>query len=171
MVCFVRRFIHNARNSPQERKAGTINGSEWQDSLNFLIKREQEKHYPEEISNLLDGSPIPRTSPIWRLKPCLRGGHNVLCLNPRTKETPLPIVPPRSHLAELIITHVHGTLLHQGATATLANIRTRFWIPKGQALVKRLVRRCPQCWRFFTLPFAPPEAALTDFRSKSLKPW
>lgn len=52
---------------------------------------------------------------------------------------------PGHHLTHLIIEQYHKQCGHQGTNATLANLRQKYWIPKGRQTVKKCLRKCLQC--------------------------
>jgi hypothetical protein len=58
------------------------------------------------------------------------------------------ILPPVSHLTYLVIDASHRRTLHGGVQATLADIRQRFWIPRGRQSVRRFIHRCLPCFRW-----------------------
>ena len=84
-------------------------------------------------------------------------------LDPWTK---FPILIPGNHLfANLIVLHCHGIVKHLKVRPTLAEIRTKFWIPKGRLLVRRLLSTCTVCRRLEAKPYSQPiTAALPNFR-------
>ena len=50
-----------------------------------------------------------------------------------------PIILPKKHyLTELIIRNCHNRVHHCGLRATLAELRSRFWVPRGRQGVKRV---------------------------------
>ena len=55
------------------------------------------------------------------------------------------LLPTNSKLTELIIRHFHKKLKHAGLEITLANIRSRFRIPKGRNVVRKLIAKCVHC--------------------------
>ena len=71
----------------------------------------------------------------------------------------LILLPTNSKLTELIIRHFHEKLKHSGLGITLANIRSRFWIPKGRNVVRKMIAKCVHCRKIrgkaFQLPIAP----------------
>ena len=53
------------------------------------------------------------------------------------------IVMPRDHkLTELIIHACHNRVKHLKIRSTLAEVRTKYWIPRGCQLVKMILHRC-----------------------------
>ncbi len=77
-----------------------------------------------------------------------------------------PIILPREHrLTELIIESCHVRVHHSGLRSTLAELRTRYWVPKGRQLVKRVLSKCRVCKRFQGKCYGePPMASLPAFR-------
>ena len=82
-------------------------------------------------------------------------------------ETAPKLLPKNNHFTDLIIKYYHENLLHAGVSQTLSEIRMKFWIVKGRAAVKRVLKNCLRCkfWEgksFKTLKFAPiPKLAKT----------
>lgn len=170
VVAYVKRFIHRA--SPRhvdKRRTGPLTPEEKDEALRLLIRHEQRIHYESELESLEARHPLPRTSSLIKLRPAVLS--DLIHLVPRTREEPLPILPPRSPLTRLIVRHYHETMLHQGASATLGQVRTRYWIPRGRSLIKQLIHHCPPCRRYRSQPYRTPEAALAPFRSIPLRPF
>ena len=58
------------------------------------------------------------------------------------------IVPQKSALARLIIHNAHLKTLHGGTIQTIAEIRTRFWIPACRNQVRKVIANFVTCCRF-----------------------
>ncbi|XP_028512935.1 uncharacterized protein LOC110232368 [Exaiptasia diaphana] len=84
-----------------------------------------------------------------------------------------PIILPKDHrFTELIVIDSHDRVLHSGLRATLAQVREKFWIPRGRQVVKGLVSKCVTCKRQTGKPFKqPPAAALPEFRVHEAPPF
>lgn len=68
-----------------------------------------------------------------------------------------PILLPRdSHFTLLLIRNIHVKLFHMGANQTLAEVRKEFWIPKGKATVKTILKDCVTCKRIHAHAFKTP---------------
>ena len=68
-----------------------------------------------------------------------------------------PILLPRGErFVELLIEEYHKKLFHAGISHTLAQIRRKYWIPKGRAQVKSVLRRCITCRKYQGGPFKMP---------------
>lgn len=73
-------------------------------------------------------------------------------------ETKFPILIPRSHyLSTLIVKQAHERVLHDGVKETLAEIRSKFWIPSGRSFTRRVINTCVTCRKFEGLPFKTPQ--------------
>ena len=79
-----------------------------------------------------------------------------------------PLLLPRKHyLTSLIVTDAHKRVLHNGVRETLTEIRSKFWIVKGQSLVRAIIHRCVICCRHEGAPFPlPPPPPLPAIRVK-----
>ena len=83
-----------------------------------------------------------------------------------------PVLLPRDHhFTVLIVTDAHERVAHDRVRETLTEIRQKFWIVKGQSLVKSIIHRCVLCRRFEGAPFCgPPPPPLPDIRVKKKPP-
>ena len=84
-----------------------------------------------------------------------------------------PILLPREHkLTEMIVRDCHDKVHHCGVRATLAEVRAKYWVPKGRQMVKKVLGRCVTCKRLEGKPYgSPPVAPLPDFRVKEAAPF
>ena len=98
-------------------------------------------------------------SGIWRC-----GGRLGLSNLPYT--TRYPIVLPRDHyFSILVIGQAHAHVMHNGVKETLVEIRSKYWLIKGRALVKSVILKCNVCKRFEGAAYrAPPPPPLPSFR-------
>ena len=71
-------------------------------------------------------------------------------------EATMPIILPKDHkLIELICLECHETVHHDGLRATLAELRSRYWLPRGSQYVKKLVRMRSKCKRAEGQSYSP----------------
>ena len=84
-----------------------------------------------------------------------------------------PVILPRQHrLTRLVIEECHQRVHHSGVRATLAELRSRYWVPRGRQVVKRILGECVICKKLTGKPYStPPTAALPDFRVKEAPPF
>ena len=74
------------------------------------------------------------------------------------------ILPRKHHLTELIVQDCHERVHHSGVRATLAQLRSKYWVPKGRQEVKRVLSECVTCKKLKGKPYSsPPTAALPEF--------
>ena len=69
-----------------------------------------------------------------------------------------PILLPKSHpIVSLIVKQAHERVLHNGVKETLAETRSKYWIPSGRSLTRKIIHECVICRRFEGLPFKTPQ--------------
>ena len=88
-------------------------------------------------------------------------------------ESQQPIILPRDDkLTKLAIEECHRKTKHSGIRATLGELRSRFWVPKGRQAVKKVLKECVTCMKAQGKPFkSPPVAELPDFRVRQSTPF
>ena len=55
------------------------------------------------------------------------------------------LLPRGEHFTQLLILEVHQRLIHVGVAHTLSQIRQEYWIPQGQAEVRKVISKCVVC--------------------------
>ena len=83
--------------------------------------------------------------------------------------TPLNIqFLPKSHpLTSLVVKQAHERVFHNGVKETLAETRSKYWIPRGRSFTGTIIHKCVTCRRFEGSPFnAPPPPPLPECRVK-----
>ena len=90
-----------------------------------------------------------------------------------SSESKYPIYLPKEHrFTELIVEDCHRRVHHYMVNATLAELRSRFWISKGRQFVKKILKRCFICRKLEAKPFqSPPTAAMPDYRVTQAAPF
>ena len=116
-----------------------------------IVKYVQRKAFPYYFSGA-NADQVSRQCPhsIKRLRPftldgILRVGGRLAkaTINPDAKH---PIsLPPRSHVTNLIVRQYHDAVGHSGMGHTWAEIRQRYWIIKGGAVVRHVISKCELC--------------------------
>ena len=84
-----------------------------------------------------------------------------------------PIILPKEHpLTLLQVQECHTRVLHSGVRSTLAELRTRFWVPRGRQVVKYVLKCCVVCKKKEGKSFSPaPTASLPDFHMNKAPPF
>ncbi|KMQ88162.1 hypothetical protein RF55_12394 [Lasius niger] len=164
------------------RTATRQNGMElYPNELNNALVRwlhvVQALHYPAEIAAVTANSTIPQRSQLARLSPFI-DDNGVLRVGGRLKHALLSlderhpmIVPPASWLTQLLVDSCHRRTLHGGVQLTLGLLRLRFWVPRGRAVVKRLLHQCATCARWRAATPQPPMGNLPPRRVIPARPF
>ena len=72
--------------------------------------------------------------------------------------TKYPILLPKSHpITTLIVKQAHERVLHDGVKETLTETRSKYWIPRGRSVIRKIVDQCVTCRKFEGLPFKAPQ--------------
>ena len=84
-----------------------------------------------------------------------------------------PIILPKDHhLTYLQIQQCHQRVLHSGVRGTLAELRSRFWVPKGRQVVKKVLSQCVVCKKLEGMSFTKqPVSSLPEFRVRPSPPF
>ena len=166
ILTYVMRFCSKSR-----RKTGstTFMGRERKFAELLLIKNAQvsvksHKNYPiwkKQLMLFEDDSGILR---------CRGRIENAANLPYSTKH---PILLPSNHpLTTLYVHQAHARVLHNGVKETLTELRSRFWVIKGRAVVKRILHSCHTCRRYEGKHYAvPPPPPLPAYRVREAPPF
>ena len=141
------------------------NTQELQAAETKIIKFVQGEEFPEEISLLRSANARPgprdchssrvvKNSPLYKLDPFL-DEDGILRVGGRLKRADLTpeakhpaIVPKKGHVTDLIISHYHNSVEHQGRGMTLNRIRSSgLWIIRGSSAVSHHIAKCVYCQR------------------------
>ena len=82
------------------------------------------------------------------------------------------LLPKQHKLNHLIIEACHQKVHHCGVRSTLAELRSRFWVPKGRQIVKKILSHFVTCKKLLGKPYREPAtAALPEFRVTRAPPF
>ncbi|GFR30068.1 retrovirus-related Pol polyprotein from transposon 17.6 [Trichonephila clavata] len=144
------RFKENTRN-PLQITTGSLTVTELSTALFCLVRNVQSVYFSKEIWCIERGQQLPDSSNLLTLSPFL-DERKILYVGGRLRHSNLsteqkhPMLIPNNHpICDLIIKHYHVSYLHTGTEATLANIRSKFWIVNGRSKVKRVIKQCIKC--------------------------
>ena len=84
-----------------------------------------------------------------------------------------PIILPKDHIYTIkTIEECHERVLHGRVRETLAELRSKFWVPKGRQCVKKVLNKCVVCKKLEGKAYdAPCSAALPEFRVTEAPPF
>ena len=141
VTAWVTRFCHNiSRRSKSDKREGALTLEEIVESGELWIRMAQrELRKGENYQQLVSKFGLQEDQKgVIRCKGRLEYSEMV-------HETKEPIILPKEHrLTILQIQECHHRVLHNGVRSTLAELRSKFWVPKGRQLVKRVIKSlCP----------------------------
>ena len=169
VTAYVLRFIRNLKDRKEGKELETGN-------LSVTEIRQAEKHWVQQaqltLKNDVNFKKIAFQLNIVEM-------DDVYVCKGRLENADIPIASkypmylPREHrLTELIIIDCHKRSYHCGVKATLVELRSRFWVPKGRQQVKKVLSKCVVCKKLEGRPFnEPPTAPLPRYRVNKAPPF
>ena len=151
-ACRKFRSVRRGRVSAiSQTRPNSINIQDQARAKEKILQCVQQESFSREISTIKSSSKF-KGNGLPKLKPFLHNG--ILRVGGRLKYSDLEfdtkhpiIIPGRHHVTEKIINHYHTQNGHVGTHQTLAETRRRFWILKGVASVRRVLKNCHECRR------------------------
>jgi len=153
IISYCLRFRHNCR-ATGESMQGPITTVELHGALNVLIKRAQERHFQEEMNDLVRDQHLRTNSKLKSLNPfmdasgILRVGGRLQFANVSYDERHPIILIANDPLTRLIIDYEHRRLMHAGPQHLLASLRRHYWILGGRSAVRLHTHKCMKCYRW-----------------------
>lgn len=137
--------------SKQKQCTEHVTVEEREKAAEAVIKIVQQQAFPHEIKMLQGGKDLPNSSSLFSLDPIWSEGP--LRVGGRLKQSSLchkvkhPIIlPNKSHVTKLIVSHYHAKTCHQGRGQTQMELRANgFWVIGGSKLVAKLIHTCVPC--------------------------
>jgi hypothetical protein len=129
-------------------------------ATDWWVRREQQRHFAEELRCLEEGKPLPGNSSLTRLDPFVRDG--LLRVGGRLPDHPClsederqPIILPKTKIhrkqdvhcsvTARIIESAHRQHLHAGPDWLRRHLRDRYWIMAGRTTVRSVTTKCVEC--------------------------
>ena len=144
VTAWVSRFVSNTRaqRNKQEKLTGQLEVSEVNRAeIQWIKVAQSELRTQGNFKQLVKELDLKEEAGIYRCRGRLV--HSGLDVEAKT-----PIDLPKEHrVTNLLIERCHERVLHSGLRATLAEIRAKYWIPRGRQVVKKLLGRCVMCRR------------------------
>ena len=146
LLCIKRRLLHPGTSVQ-------LKASHMKEAEEMLVKHVQKSSYAQELEDLQQGRPVPRSSPILRLNPKISNGLLIvsgrLCHSPHVV---CPwILPANDKLSRLILLEYHG-MAHLGTEWVLSRLQTKFWIVGARNKLRHIRRSCVTCQKLFGRP-------------------
>ena len=162
ITAYANPFIKNLKNINKPRGVSKVNETEMANIA--WIKYLQRKHYID----LSKGEMVLNKSVVKsQLNPKIENDELIRCYG-RLRNADLPeetinpiLLPTREKIVELLIDNHHKKTFHAGVNHSLAQVRIKYWIPKGRSEVKRVLRKCNVCQKYQG----------GSFKMSSMSPW
>ena len=165
-----RKELRNKKIWPQI--LAPIPNNEFSEAENRIIRLHQQQEFPDLWELLKQGERVPKTNEHFCLRPFFRGeiriGSRLKLSEHLSENVRAPIlIAKKSHLAVLILRHVHENVLYHvgGAGSLYSEVLRKFWIIGGFVLARRVVRECVDCRHANAKPVHQRMGELPDFRA------
>ncbi|XP_050514753.1 uncharacterized protein LOC126889995 [Diabrotica virgifera virgifera] len=121
-----------------------------------IIRYIQSIYFKKEILELKNAKLVTNKA-IRKLNPFLQHNDGLIRVGGRLRHAPISynqkhpiLLPSKCRVVELILTQAHHKLLHSGAQTVLSYVKMKYWPIDGLRQIKRLIRKCVNCFRFMT---------------------
>ncbi|KAG5667367.1 hypothetical protein PVAND_015350 [Polypedilum vanderplanki] len=143
----------------------------------FIARHMQKEAFADEYKALVKGY-LVNNKEFLPLRVFI-DSQGVLRINSRVALNPeiypqrfLPFLPRKHFLTEVLLFYYHQKYNHVGLETQVAEVRTRFWIPRLKSELTKIKTLCNYCGYMRANPQPPPMAPLPDYRiNPSLKPF
>ena len=169
VICYVLRFINNLKSVIKKKplQIGDLSVQEksivermWIINEQTLIDSKSMLQFSISLGAFTDEDGV------IKLKGRLENSDLDIC-----SKFPI-LIPKESYIGELIASDAHQTVLHKGIKDTLNEVRGKFWLVRGRARVRKLLKRCFLCRKYGAkLLQKVPAAPLPDFRVQCCDPY
>ncbi|XP_044573629.1 uncharacterized protein LOC123257755 [Drosophila ananassae] len=170
-TAWVLRFIRRCRGQRDELENYGLNVAECEAAEDLLFHRAQREAFPDEMQAAEKGLDVAKGSDICGLAPYLDGNgilraygriDAALCIPYSARR---PVILSHQHgLTEMIVRDAHVRMKHQNVDATLAEIRTRFWITRLRRVLRSVISGSSECKLHRARPMPPIMGPLPDDR-------
>lgn len=130
----------------------TLTVSDLEKAEEEIIRYSQTIMFPEEIKALQQGKTVKHSSALYKLSPVLQdkilrvGGR--LSRSSMPEEAKHPAILAKDHpVSHLILRSIHADVGHSGRNHMLSKLREKYWIPKAQTAIRKILSQCTICKR------------------------
>ena len=155
MLRFVKRLLK------QSYETDSLTSEELTEAEKIWIRYTQRKHFPYVLDKVHD----KRTNIAQQLG-VFKDEEGLLRCRGRLEHSNLSqgarypiLLHGKERLTSMIVDRVHRSNLHCGISQTLAQIRLKYWIPKGRSVIRTVQRNCNVCRRHEGGPYRMPALA------------
>ncbi|XP_044573986.1 uncharacterized protein LOC123258173 [Drosophila ananassae] len=186
-TAWVLRFAQRCRKQKSEFEEYGLTATECETVENLVVRQAQLESFPDEMRSAERGKDVASSSEIRGLAPYV-GENGLLRVYGRVDaalfmpySARIPVILSHKHsLTEMVVRHFHDQMKHQNVDATIAQIRTRFWVTKMRRLLKKVISSCNEwklqrtrlierCSHGVFLTFPPPRVATPAELSPTLQ--
>ncbi|KAK3710518.1 hypothetical protein QZH41_000860, partial [Actinostola sp. cb2023] len=136
VTAWVKRFVYNlqAATMGRAKRSGEIAVVEGIEAeKEWILAAQAELKKDNKFSQLVSSLGLQDMGGMLRCRGRLENAE--LAFSARN-----PIILPRDHvLTEMIVRDCHQRVCHSGVRSTLAELRARYWVPKGRQMVKKIL--------------------------------
>ena len=165
VTAWVLRFIQNSKPGSTKTegelsKELIVAENKWIEAVQLDLKRQKDFLSLKKVLGLEE---------IGRVLSCVgRLGNSDL-----EADAQRPIILPKDHIyTNKTIEECHERVLHVGVRETLAELGSKFWVPKARQCVKKVLNKCVVCKKLEGKAYgAPCSAALPEFRVTEAPPF
>jgi hypothetical protein len=159
VTAYVTRFLINVRKG-SNILSGFLTSDELLNSETLWLKHIQKKHFAETLNALKTHKRdnLQRQLGLFIDKIGLirckgRIEHSDLTFGAR-----YPVLVPKNEaFTKLLIQKTHAEILHSGVSQTLSKLRCNYWLVRGRATVKSVLKKCYTCRRVEGGPYRMPD--------------
>ena len=169
----LRAYLHGQR-STRSQMAEPLSLGEIHTAEKLFVVYVQEFSYTAELKALKKGNHVAKSSTLYKLRPVLH--EDLVVVGGRLAHAGMsqlsrhPMVLPRNHRLSYLIALDYHESAHLGTEWTLSQMRSRFWIIRGRALIKKVKKDCVVCQRLYKEPMQQLMAGLPPERCEPGKP-
>ena len=128
------------------RIKGPLTTEETNESVKFIIKRVQQRFITSE-NFITDQQSLNLQE----------NSEGILVCHGRIAGDYPVYIPASTTLSEKIVQEAHQKTLHGGPTLTIAEVRSKYWIPRLRQLTKRVIRNCYGCKKHHLKAYSQPQ--------------
>uniref|UniRef100_A0A0A9VSF7 Pro-Pol polyprotein n=1 Tax=Lygus hesperus TaxID=30085 RepID=A0A0A9VSF7_LYGHE len=170
-ICRIFRFF-NKKSLTSDQFFGPVKLQELDDALHLCVKAVQSHYFFKNDLSKNQNEILKRfvkLNPFFDSSGILRAGGRLYHSDlPYNHKHPI-LLPPESHLSELIVDSYHRAYLHPGPSLLQALVQSKFWIPSLRRLVQKRIFMCGRCYRLKAKPSIPKMADLPSYRVQAIR--